>query len=165
MLLLRYCTNAIAVTMSHNMLVRFVKGAEIGNFGAKKDMTEQVKQQGMDVQDQIYGRDAVDMARTLNANIGIVAYGKAFYFYKGLLEEMQKKSGQTINLGHLVELCREEGKEVGLCNSRCFVTLNALDITEELWLNELEEMGNDYGDDCEDGDDGDDGEEELEDEL
>ena len=115
-------------------------------------MAEQVKQQGMDGQDQIFGRDAVDLSRTLNANIGIVAYGKAFYFYKGLLEEMEKKAGQTINLGHLVELCREEGKEVDLCHNRCFVTLNALDITEEQWLKELEEMGNGQDDDCEDDD-------------
>ena len=101
---------------------------------------------------QVYKRDAVDLSRTLNANIGIVAYGKAFYFYRGLLEEMAKKAGQTINLGHLVELCREEGKEVDLCHNRCFVTLNALDITEEQWLKELEEMGNGQDDDCEDDD-------------
>ena len=106
-------------------------------------MEEQVKQQGMDGQDQIFSRDAVDMSRRLNANIGIVAYGKAFYFYQGLLEEMEKKSGQTIKLGHLVELCREEGKEVDLCHNRCFVSLNALDVTEEQWLKELEEIGND----------------------
>lgn len=115
-------------------------------------MEEQVKQQGSGEVDQLYKRDAVDLSRTLNANIGIVAYGKAFYFYKGLLEEMEKKAGQTINLGHLVELCREEGKEVDLCHNRCFVTLNALDITEEQWLKELEEMGNGQDDDCEDDD-------------
>ena len=115
-------------------------------------MEEQVKQQGSGEVDQLYKRDAVDLSRTLNANIGIVAYGKAFYFYKGLLEQMEKKAGQTIELGHLVELCREEGKEVGLCATRCFVTLNALDITEEQWLKELEEMGNGQDDRCEDDD-------------
>ena len=115
-------------------------------------MEEQVKQQGSGEVDQLYKRDAVDLSRTLNANIGIVAYGKAFYFYKGLLEQMEKKAGQTIELGHLVELCREEGKEVGLCATRCFVTLNALDITEEQWLKELEEMGDGQDDDCEDDD-------------
>ena len=108
----------------------------------KKEVEEQVKQQGTDGQNQLYQRDAVNLARTLNANIGIMAYGRAFYFYKALLEEMEKKAGQTINLGHLVELCREEGKEVGLCNTRCLVTLNALDITEEQWFKELEEIGN-----------------------
>ena len=108
-------------------------------------MEEQVKQQGSGEVDQLYKRDAVDLSRTLNANIGIVAYGKAFYFYKGLLEQMEKKAGQTIELGHLVELCREEGKEVGLCATRCFVTLNALDITEEQWLQELKDMGKDSG--------------------
>lgn len=97
----------------------------------------------MDGQDQIFSRDAVDMSRRLNAHIGIVAYGKAFYFYEGLLEEMERKSGMTIELGHLVELCREEGKEVDLCHNRCFVSLNALDVTEEQWLKELEEIGND----------------------
>ena len=120
--------------------------------GQKQGMEEQVKQQGSGEVDQLYKRDAVDLSRTLNANIGIVAYGKAFYFYKGLLEEMEEKAGQTINLGHLVELCREEGKEVDLCHNRCFVTLNALDITEEQWLKELEEMGNGQDDDCEDDD-------------
>ena len=79
----------------------------------------------MDGQDQIFSRDAVELSRTLNAHIGIVAYGKAFYFYQGLLEEMEKKSGQTIMLGHLVELCREEGKEIGPRFNRCFVSLNA----------------------------------------
>ena len=106
-------------------------------------MEEQVKQQGMDGQDQIFSRDAVDMSRRLSAHIGIVAYGKAFLFYQGLLEDMEKKSGMTIELGHLVELCREEGKEVDLCHNRCFVSLNALDVTEEQWLKELEEIGND----------------------
>lgn len=115
-------------------------------------MDEQTKQQESSGVYQVYKRDAVDLSRTLNANIGIVAYGKAFYFYRGLLEEMEKKAGQTINLGHLVELCREEGKEVDLCHNRCFVTLNALDITEEQWLKELEEMGNGQDDDCEDDD-------------
>ena len=105
-------------------------------------MAEQVKQQGMDGQDQIFGRDAVELSRTLNAHIGIVAYGKAFYFYQGLLEEMERRSGMTIELGHLIELCREEGKEVDLCHNRCFVSLNALDVTEEQWLKELEEIGN-----------------------
>lgn len=105
-------------------------------------MDEQVKQRGMDGQDQIFSRDAVELSRTLNAHIGIVAYGKAFYFYQGLLEEMEKKSGQTIMLGHLVELCREEGKEIGPRFNRCFVSLNALEVSEEEWLKELEEIGN-----------------------
>lgn len=109
-------------------------------------MEEQVKQRESSGVDQVYKRDAVDLSRTLNANIGIVAYGKAFYFYRGLLEEMEKKAGQTINLGHLVELCRENGQDVDLCHNRCFVTLNALDITEEEWLQELKDMGKDSGD-------------------
>ena len=105
-------------------------------------MDEQVKQQGMDGQDKLFSRDAVELSRNLNAHIGIVAYGKAFYFYQGLLEEMERRSGMTIELGHLIELCREEGKEVDLCHNRCFVSLNALDVTEEQWLKELEEIGN-----------------------
>ena len=104
-------------------------------------MDEQVKQRGMDGQDQIFSRDAVELSRTLNAHIGIVAYGKAFYFYQGLLEEMEKKSGQTIMLGHLVELCREEGKEIGPRFNRCFVSLNALGVSEEEWLQDLKEIG------------------------
>ena len=104
-------------------------------------MDEQVKQQGMDGQDQIFSRDAVELSRTLNAHIGIVAYGKAFYFYQRLLEEMEKKSGQTIMLGHLVELCREEGKEIGPRFNRCFVSLNALGVSEEEWLQDLKEIG------------------------
>ena len=125
-------------------------------------MEEQPKQQGMDGQDQIFGRDAVELSRTLNAHIGIVAYGKAFLFYQGLLEDMEKKSGMTIELGHLVELCREEGKEIDLCHNRCFVSLNALDVTEEQWLKELEEIGNgsDGGTEDEEEDD-----EEMEDDV
>ena len=113
-------------------------------------MAEQVKQQGMDGQDQIFGRDAVELSRNLNAHIGIVAYGKAFYFYQGLLEEMEKKSGQTIMLGHLVELCREEGKEIGPRFNRCFVSLNALGVSEEEWLQDLKEIGDAPDDDTED---------------
>lgn len=48
----------------------------------------------------------------------------------------------TIELGHLVALCSEEGKEVDLCHNRCMVSLTAVDVTEEEWLNELEEIGN-----------------------
>lgn len=116
-------------------------------------MDEQVKQQGMDGQDQIFGRDAVELSRNLNAHIGIVAYGKAFYFYQGLLEEMEKKSGQTIMLGHLVELCREEGKEIGPRFNRCFVSLNALGVSEEEWLQDLKEIGDAPDDDTEDEED------------
>ena len=116
-------------------------------------MAEQVKQQGMDGQDQIFGRDAVELSRNLNAHIGIVAYGKAFYFYQGLLEEMGKKSGQTIMLGHLVELCREEGKEIGPRFNRCFVSLNALGVSEEEWLQDLKEIGDAPDDDTEDEED------------
>ena len=116
-------------------------------------MDEQVKQQGMDGQDQIFGRDAVELSRNLNAHIGIVAYGKAFYFYQGLLEEMEKKSGQTIMLGHLVELCREEGKEIGPRFNSCFVSLNALGVSEEEWLQDLKEIGDAPDDDTEDEED------------
>ena len=116
-------------------------------------MDEQVKQQGMDGQDQIFSRDAVELSRTLNAHIGIVAYGKAFYFYQRLLEEMEKKSGQTIMLGHLVELCREEGKEIGPRFNRCFVSLNALEVSEEEWLQDLKEIGDAPDDDTEDEED------------
>lgn len=120
-------------------------------------MAEQVKQQGMDGQDKLFSRDAVDISRSLNAHIGIVAYGKAFLFYQGLLEDMEKKSGMTIELGHLVELCREEGKEVDLCHNRCMVSLTAVDVTEEQWLKELEEIGN--------GSDGGTEDEEMEDDV
>ena len=116
-------------------------------------MAEQVKQQGMDGQEQIFSQDAVDMSRSLNAHIGIVAYGKAFYFYQRLLEEMEKKSGQTIMLGHLVELCREEGKEIGPRFNRCFVSLNALGVSEEEWLQGLKEIGDAPDDDTEDEED------------
>ena len=116
-------------------------------------MDEQVKQQGMDGQDQTFSRDAVELSRTLNAHIGIVAYGKAFYFYQRLLEEMEKKSGQTIMLGHLVELCREEGKEIGPRFNRCFVSLNALGVSEEEWLQDLKEIGDAPDDDTEDEED------------
>lgn len=109
-------------------------------------MDEQTKQQESGGVDQIYKRDAVELARTLNANIGIVAYGKAFYFYKVLLEEMGKQVGQTIELGHLVALCAEKGREVDICNTRCFITLNALGVSEQEWLNDLAEMGKDSGD-------------------
>ena len=104
-------------------------------------MGEQTKHQESSGVDQIYKRDAVELARTLNANIGIVAYGKACYFYQGLLEEMERKSGMTIELGHLVELCREEGKEIGPRFNRCFVSLNALGVSEEEWLQDLKEIG------------------------
>lgn len=116
-------------------------------------MDKQVKQQGMDGQDQIFSRDAVELSRTLNAHIGIVAYGKAFYFYQGLLEEMERKSGMTIELGHLVELCREEGKEIGPRFNRCFVSLNALGVSEEEWLQDLKEIGDAPDDDTEDEED------------
>ena len=104
-------------------------------------MGEQTKHQESSGVDQIYKRDAVELSRSLNAHVGIVAYGKAFYFYQGLLEEMERKSGMTIELGHLVELCREEGKEIGPRFNRCFVSLNALGVSEEEWLQDLKEIG------------------------
>ena len=105
-------------------------------------MEEKLRQLGTDGQDRIFKRDAVKLAQSMNANIGILTYGKALYFYKVMLENMEKEVGKTIELGHLVDLCGVKGKEIGLCNTRCFVTLNELEVSEEEWFKDLEEMGN-----------------------
>lgn len=107
-----------------------------------QDMETQVRQLGTDGQDRIFKRDAVKLAQAMNANIGILAYGKALYFYKVMLEKMEKEVGKTIDLGYLVDLCGENGKDIGLCKTRCFVTLNEVEISEEEWFKNIEEMGN-----------------------
>ena len=104
-------------------------------------MAEQTKQQRVDEQDQnqIFEMNAVEIARSTNAHIGIVANGKAFYFYKDMLEDMEQKAGHIIKIGHLIALCAEQGKDIGINSTRCSLSLNTLDISEEQWLSELKE--------------------------
>ena len=93
-------------------------------------------------QNQIFTINATEMARSTNAHIGIIANGRAFYFYKEMLEEMERKAGRPIEIGHLIALCAEKGKEIGIKNTRCSLTLNALDISEEQWLREIQDTDN-----------------------
>lgn len=77
---------------------------------------------------------AYDMAKSVNASIGITAYGKACFFSQDVLEKVSKgmPDGATLQIVHLIQICREAGQQIA--DERFSISLVSLDTTEELWL-------------------------------
>lgn len=105
-------------------------------------MEEELKQQSTQQPDDILSKSAVELAQSKNANIGIIAYGKAFYFYKDVLEDIQTKTDKTIQIGHLVVLTRDIGKEIDCNNVKSGISFHSLDTTADEWLQETIDLQN-----------------------
>ena len=106
-------------------------------------MEEQEKNnEGQHPMDKILNMSANDMAQSVNAHIGITAYGKAFFFSKAVIAEVCKglPEGDTLQMGHLLQICREAGKEIP--DERFSISLVSLDTTEELWLESVNKPSN-----------------------
>lgn len=100
--------------------------------------------------DKVMEMPAADLAKSVNAHIGITAYGKACFFRKEVLEYMSERmpDGHTLQVGHLIDLCKEQGHEIE--DERFSLSLSALDTTEEEWLESVNKPQGDYDEDDED---------------
>ena len=85
---------------------------------------------------------AYDMAKSVNASIGITAYGKACFFSQDVLEKVSKgmPDGATLQIVHLIQICREAGQQIA--DERFSISLVSLDTTEELWLESVNKPSN-----------------------
>ena len=100
--------------------------------------------------DNVMEMPAAELANSVNAHIGITAYGKACFFRKEILEYINKRmpEGHTLQVGHLIDLCREQGHEIA--DERFSLSLVSLETTEEQWLESVNKPQGDYDeDDCE----------------
>ena len=100
--------------------------------------------------DNVMGMPAADLANSVNAHIGITAYGKACFFKKEALQYMSERmpDGYTLQVGHLIYLCREQGHEIA--DQRFSISLVSLETTEEQWIESVNKpQENDDEDDCE----------------
>ena len=84
-------------------------------------------------------KPAVSLAKMLAAHIGMVADGKVYYFRQDFLKEMEKKAGHTIEFRHLASYCLKKGKTVNCYQDKCYISFNALSITEQEWFEDLKE--------------------------
>lgn len=105
-------------------------------------MEDKSKQPVVDQLDEIYTMSAVELSKSTNAHIGIVAYGKAFYYRQEVLEEMQSKVNKVIDIGHLIVLTKDKGQDIGFDSGHVGLSLHALDTTAEEWLQQVAEQMN-----------------------
>ena len=100
--------------------------------------------------DNVMEMSAVDLAKSVNAHIGITVDRKACLFRKEVLEYMSERmpDGYTLQVGHLIYLCREQGHEIA--DERFSLSLVALETTEEQWIESVNKpQEDDDEDDCE----------------
>lgn len=100
--------------------------------------------------DNVMEMPAAELANSVNAHIGITAYGKACFFKKEALQYMSERmpEGYTLLVGHLIDLCREAGQKIA--DERFSLSLVSLETTEEQWIESVNKpQENDDEDDCE----------------
>ena len=92
--------------------------------------------------ENVLNMSAYDMAKSVNASIGITAYGKACFFSQDVLEKVSKgmPDGATLQIVHLIQICREAGQQIA--DERFSISLVSLDTTEELWLESVNKPSN-----------------------
>ena len=85
---------------------------------------------------------AYDMAKSVNASIGITAYGKACFFSQEVLDKISKgmPDGASLQMVHLIQICREAGQQIA--DERFSLSLVSLDTTEEQWLESVNKPSN-----------------------
>lgn len=111
---------------------------------------KEIKNEEKNPMDNVMGMAAADLAKSVNAHIGITAYGKACFFRKEVLEYMSERmpEGYTLQVDHLIYLCREQGHEIA--DQRFSLSLVSLETTEEQWIESVNKPRADYDeDDCE----------------
>ena len=100
--------------------------------------------------ENVLNMSAYDMAKSVNASIGITAYGKACFFSQDVLEKISKgmPDGATLQIVHLIQICREAGQPIA--DERFSLSLVSLDTTEKQWLESVNKpLEDDEEDDCE----------------
>ena len=100
--------------------------------------------------ENILNMSAYDMAKSVNASIGITAYGKACFFSQDVLEKISKgmPDGATLQIVHLIQICREAGQPIA--DERFSLSLVSLDTTEKQWIESVNKpLEDDEEDECE----------------
>ena len=112
---------------------------------------KEIKNEEKNPMDNVMEMPAAELANSVNAHIGITAYGKACLFRNEVLQYMSERmpDGYTLQVGHLIYLCREQGHEIA--DQRFSLSLVSLETTEEQWLESVNKPKGDYDeeDDCE----------------
>lgn len=111
---------------------------------------QEMKNKEKNPMDNVMEMSAVDLAKSVNAHIGITVDRKACLFRKEVLEYMSERmpEGYTLQVGHLIYLCREQGHEIA--DQRFSLSLVSLETTEEQWIESVNKPREDYDeDDCE----------------
>ena len=95
---------------------------------------KEIKNEEKNPMDNVMGMPAADLANSVNAHIGITAYGKACFFKKEALQYMSERmpDGYTLLVGHLIDLCRDAGQKIA--DERFSLSLVSLETTEEQWI-------------------------------
>ena len=114
---------------------------------------KEIKNEEKNPMDNVMGMSAADLAKSVNAHIGITAYGKACLFRKEVLQYMSERmpDGYTLQVGHLIDLCREAGHEIA--DQRFSLSLVSLETTEEQWLESVNKPKGDYDEEEDEDDD------------
>ena len=111
---------------------------------------QEIKNKEKNPMDNVMEMPAAELAKSVNAHIGITAYGKACLFRKEVLQYMSERmpDGYTLQVDHLIYLCREQGHEIA--DQRFSLSLVSLETTEEQWLESVNKpLEDDEEDDCE----------------
>ena len=111
---------------------------------------KEIKNEEKNPMDNVMEMPAAELANSVNAHIGITAYGKACLFRNEVLQYMSERmpDGYTLQVGHLIYLCREQGHEIA--DQRFSLSLVSLETTEEQWIESVNKPREDYDeDDCE----------------
>ena len=92
--------------------------------------------------ENVLNMSAYDMAKSVNASIGITAYEKACFFSQEVLDKISKgmPDGASLQMVHLIQICREAGQQIA--DERFSISLVSLDTTEELWLESVNKPSN-----------------------
>ena len=114
---------------------------------------KEIKNEEKNPMDNVMGMPAADLAKSVNAHIGITAYGKAGFFRKEVLQYMSERmpEGYTLLVGHLIDLCRDAGQKIA--DERFSLSLVSLETTEEQWLESVNKPQGDYDEEEEEEDD------------
>ena len=114
---------------------------------------KEIKNEEKNPMDNVREMPAAELANSVNAHIGITAYGKACLFRNEVLQYMSERmpDGYTLQVGHLIYLCREQGHEIA--DQRFSLSLVSLETTEEQWLESVNKPKGDYDEEEDEDDD------------
>ena len=114
---------------------------------------KEIKNEEKNPMDNVMEMPAAELANSVNAHIGITAYGKACLFRNEVLQYMSERmpDGYTLQVDHLIYLCREQGHEIA--DQRFSLSLITLEKKKEQWLESVNKPKGDYDEEEDEDDD------------